>query len=376
MPKLLLPGSQAPWFKCRTRANPDFVFNTIAGRYIVLFFFGSSEAPVSAKLLDAILAQRSRFNDSDLSFFGVSTDPQDEGRERLADAVPGIRYFWDTTRSISQLYRTLHPDGTQEPVIYLIDPALRIVGSLRPAQNPEASIDSLFELLDRLPKARSPYVAPLQAPVLVLPRVFEPELCEALINYYTTHGGSESGFMRESNGKTILVTDPRHKRRRDCTLEDERLQKACVARIRERLVPEIEKSFQFAATRIERQIIACYDAMDHAHFRPHRDNTTSGTAHRRFAVSLFLGSEEYEGGFVRFPEFGPALYRAPQGGAVVFSCSLLHEATPVTKGKRYMYLPFLYDEAAAKIRRANLPSLEKREEQHAWIEHSSQGVPS
>jgi predicted 2-oxoglutarate/Fe(II)-dependent dioxygenase YbiX len=38
---------------------------------------------------------------------------------------------------------------------------------------------------------------------------------------------------------------------------------------------------------------------------------------------------------------------------VVFSCSLLHEATPVTRGKRYVYLPFLYDEAAVKIREEN-----------------------
>jgi hypothetical protein len=37
----------------------------------------------------------------------------------------------------------------------------------------------------------------------------------------------------------------------------------------------------------------------------------------------------------------------------VFSCSLMHEATPVTKDQRFAFLPFLYDEAAAKIREAN-----------------------
>ncbi|HSA82007.1 MAG TPA: hypothetical protein VLE23_14415, partial [Geminicoccaceae bacterium] len=37
----------------------------------------------------------------------------------------------------------------------------------------------------------------------------------------------------------------------------------------------------------------------------------------------------------------------------VFSCSLLHEAQPVTAGRRYAFLPFLYDEAAARIRVAN-----------------------
>jgi hypothetical protein len=38
----------------------------------------------------------------------------------------------------------------------------------------------------------------------------------------------------------------------------------------------------------------------------------------------------------------------------VLSCPLLHEATPVTRGRRYAFLPFLYDEEAAKVRQANL----------------------
>jgi hypothetical protein len=45
------------------------------------------------------------------------------------------------------------------------------------------------------------------------------------------------------------------------------------------------------------------------------------------------------------------------GGALVFSCSLLHEATPMIKGKRYVFLPFLYDDIAAKIREENLKYL-------------------
>jgi len=69
--------------------------------------------------------------------------------------------------------------------------------------------------------------------------------------------------------------------------------------------------------------------------------------------TINLNAEEYEGGDLRFPEFGQATYRAPTGGAVVFSCSLLHEATPVTKGTRYGFLPFLYNDEAAQIREEN-----------------------
>jgi predicted 2-oxoglutarate/Fe(II)-dependent dioxygenase YbiX len=125
------------------------------------------------------------------------------------------------------------------------------------------------------------------------------------------------------------------------------------ARIHRRLVPQVQRAFQFKATRIERHIICCYDAGTGGYFRPHTDNSTLGTAHRRFAVSIGLNAEEYEGGDLRFPEFGPRTYRPTTGGAIVFSCSLLHEALPVTRGRRFAVLPFLYDEAAAKVRLDN-----------------------
>ena len=128
-------------------------------------------------------------------------------------------------------------------------------------------------------------------------------------------------------------------------------------RIVRRLVPEIHKVFQFQVTRLERYIIACYGADPGGYFRPHRDNTTKGTAHRRFAVTINLNAEEYEGCDLRFPEFGSTVYRAPTGGAVVFSCSLLHEATPMRRGTRYAFLPFLYDDAAARLREDNIQYL-------------------
>ena len=57
---------------------------------------------------------------------------------------------------------------------------------------------------------------------------------------------------------------------------------------------------------------------------------------------------DYEGCDLIFPEFGRRTYRAPVGGAIVFSCGALHEVTPITKGKRYAFLPFLYGEAEAQ----------------------------
>ena len=64
-------------------------------------------------------------------------------------------------------------------------------------------------------------------------------------------------------------------------------------------------------------------------------------------------NDDFDGGEVSFPEYGPRSFKPPPGGAVVFSCSLLHAVSQVTRGKRYAFLPFLYDDAAAKVREAN-----------------------
>jgi hypothetical protein len=84
-------------------------------------------------------------------------------------------------------------------------------------------------------------------------------------------------------------------------------------------LPALEQAFQFRATRMERYLVACYDASRGGHFRAHRDNITRGTAHRRFAVTINLNAGEFEGGELCFPEFGPRPYRGAdrRGGGVL-----------------------------------------------------------
>jgi hypothetical protein len=56
--------------------------------------------------------------------------------------------------------------------------------------------------------------------VLLVPNVLEGDLCRRLIALYAAQGGEPSGFMLEVDGKTVLLTDPEHKQRRDCAVED------------------------------------------------------------------------------------------------------------------------------------------------------------
>ncbi|MGC9526406.1 MAG: 2OG-Fe(II) oxygenase [Limnospira sp.] len=349
-------GEPAPWFSAESNINPLFHFSTVGGRYVILCFLNSSSDGVTQKMLEDLVRFQGAIDEPGQSwcFFAVSSDPEDKQQQRLTSSMPELRIFWDFDHKISRLYRVIDSEEVYHHCTYILDERLRVLGIIPFGEKPENHIPYLISILPKLPPIPLAGMAAPQAPVLVVPRIFESELCRKLIAYYHQHGGQESGFMREKDGKTIGIQDPTFKRRRDQTILDPDLRSTAMFRIHNRLTPEIQKAFQFQATRIERHIIACYESSNHGFFRPHRDNTTKGTAHRRFAVSVNLNTGEYEGGMLRFPEFGRQTYVAPAGGAVVFSCSLLHEATPVTAGRRYAYLPFLYDDAAAQIREQNL----------------------
>lgn len=346
-------GEPAPWFNARSPSNPRFAFHGVGGRYVVMAFFGSAADAGSQTLLGALRSRRELFDDGKIAFFGISNDEQDEAQARVVNELPGMRYFWDADRAITRQFGLVDEQGALRKFVYVLDIRLRILAGFTVGSDPADVAARLLAMLEKLPALGEPRRAAPQAPVLVVPRVFDPVLCKALIEAYDQAGGKDSGFMRDVDGKTRLIVDHSHKRRRDHWLEDDKLRPACLAAMRQRLLPQIANAFQFNATLAERHIVSCYDADEAGHFRPHRDNTTLATAHRKFAVSLFLNAGEFEGGFLRFPEYGPALFSAPTGGAVVFSCSILHEATVVTKGKRYMYLPFLYDAAGAEVRSRN-----------------------
>jgi peroxiredoxin/predicted 2-oxoglutarate/Fe(II)-dependent dioxygenase YbiX len=323
----------------------------LAGGLAVLCFYESAGRPDSLRVLRDFADARQRFDGTRLHFAGVSVDPEDRAQQRVTGHAAGFHHYWDFDRAISRLYGAAGDDASAGYARHtlILDERLRVLAVLPFDDSPGTHAARVLDFLSRHVPGPG-----LDAPVLVVPRLFEPKLCQALIRYFDQHGGTESGVMVEVEGKTVHAAGPRFKRRRDQEILDNELQQACMARLHDRLVPEIRKAFQFQSTRIERYIVACYDAGTGGYFRPHRDDTTHGTAHRRFAVSLNLNTGEYEGGNLRFPEFGTKEYIPPLGGAVVFSCSLLHEATPVTRGRRYAFLPFLYDEEAARLREQNL----------------------
>lgn len=338
------PGDLAPWFEAATPANRHFHFSTSVGRYMLLGFLpppgGAREAA-----LGALQAHRGLFDDAKLSAFLVVRDAPTIASAR--DQIPGLRWFQDADGAVSRLYGALDERAAERPYWLVLDPSHRVLDRFT-----APNVAGLFAMLKTLPEVADYAGAELVAPVLIVPRVFDPDLCKRLIAVYDANGGAQSGVMRDVDGRTVGVLDD-FKRRRDVPIETPELRHEILGRLQRCLLPEIAKVYQFQVTRLERYMVACYDAADGGYFRPHRDNETLGTAHRKFACSINLNAEAFEGGDLRFPEFGPRTYHPPTGGAVIFACGLQHEARPVTRGRRYAFLPFFYDEPGQALREAN-----------------------
>jgi len=360
--RVLTPGDPGPWFTQKSSSRADFSFNAAGGRYLVLCFFGRGSEPTSKGALEILTEKRELFDVSKIAFFGVSVDPRDE--RELSSPTPGAQFFWDFDASVSRLYGAVPSEAPANGQVsfrqlwFVLDPTMRIM-AVFPFAGEESGRHEVARFLEQLPPVNAFPGFEVHAPVLVLPNVFETSFCRELVALYRQHGGEESGFMREVDGKTVSRSDPLHKRRSDYLVTEPEVISKVRARINRRVVPELLKVHHFRATRLERYLIGCYEAESGGHFSAHRDNTTKGTAHRRFAVSINLNAE-FEGGELSFPEYGPRRFKPPPGCAVVFSCSLLHAVSRVTRGQRYAFLPFLFDEAAEKIRAENLSFVEMR----------------
>ena len=171
-----------------------------------------------------------------------------------------------------------------------------------------------------------------QAPVLLLPRVFEPTLCAELRSFFDETGGTPA---------TVKPVARRFAKRRERVLDPARA--ATVRRLLcGSVLGEIQRCFQFSVARHEPFFVARYSSHDGGSFSVHKDTGLADTVHRRFAMTINLNTEAYEGGGVRFPEFGADVYNPDTGTAMVFSSELMHEAVAVASGCRYALVAFLF----------------------------------
>lgn len=332
-------------------------FADVVGKPVVLVFFPSEKVAACEATLKALRDAHDHFKSRGVQVWGVSFSAM-EGLKAFAESnqLP-FPLLADPQLKVYPAYGALRPKQSQEAAklqmdalrrTILLGPELR-VQQIYDNPDPTSHAEQLIKDIDALILRESPRRVIQQAPVLLIQNVLPAELCRRLMEVWKEQGNEDSGFMKQVEGKTVGMYDYSHKIRRDHFMKDGPELAQVKNFIANRVIPPIRAAFNYEVSRFEDFRIACYDASRGGFFRPHRDNTTDGTAHRRFAMSLLL-NDDYEGGTLRFPEYGRHEYRPDAGSAVIFSCSLLHEATDVTAGLRFVLLSFFYGEREAKIR--------------------------
>ena len=249
----------------------------------------------------------------------------------------------DVMGKILEGFRELLGDSGDVPICLLLDANQRLLTQIERGDDSRSYAESALAYLDAHSATDDCMVIRSSAPVLLIPNVIEPELCRLLIDRWETKGHEEGVVESVVDGEMQQRVYFGKKRRLDHAIHDKSLTRELGIRVLRRLAPEIEKAFRFHGFRLDRFIIGCYQMDRDDYFRPHRDNLAPSNQDRMFALSINLNSEEYDGGDLRFPEYGPHLYRPETGGALAFSCSLIHEALPVTRGRRFVLLSFMRD---------------------------------
>jgi peroxiredoxin len=353
-------GDPVPWFSTATVTGGSFHLQVAAGRWIVLCFPGAAADRDTQQKLAALFRDTALFDEDRLEGHVVVTKPLAAPNELAAIGHAGFSVLADYDGAVSRNF-----GASEAPRTVVLDPMLRAIANIA-WHDADEHVAMLGELLRSLPPVDDASGVPMNAPVLIVPRVLDFPLCELLVKLYDRMGGEDSGFMLDVAGKTQTMVDYRLKRRNDLPLLAPELRDTIRDRLVRRLMPAVKTYFQFDATRMDRYIVACYDSAVGGHFYRHRDNVNAGAQHRRFAVTINL-NKDYDGCDLQFPEFGRKVYRAPVGGAVVFSCGALHQVTPVTRGRRYAFLAFLYGEADAALREANNARLQDGENHYSGM---------
>ncbi len=328
LPSIVLPNQKAEVVN---------LLDYMAGTKLVLLVVSDPRLPTTAALLRRFAEEREGLQ-KHANLFVVASTPPEVNAAFAGETFP----FFLLSDQRGDLARLLGATSGQDCMTILVaDARMRVVQIERDATSPDRA-EAILQKLAASSRATPRKLAGF-APLLHVPRIFEPELCDALIAAHRAEGGLQSRAPRMIDGEFRQVYSEA-KVRRDHIVQDREILAAISERFTKRIQPEILRAFTRQVTGVEEFKVVSYDAAAGGRFQAHRDNTMAQFAHRRFAMTVHLNTGDYEGGQLRFPEYGADLYAPPKGDAVIYSSTLLHEVMPVTAGCRYALVAHMFDE--------------------------------
>lgn len=329
-------GDHSPVFTCPDSTGKTFEFYSgVTGKPVVLIFAGAQGlAAITEEGVDPAAIDTARTQVVTL----VPGDAANAAAEKRAADWPH-RTMADRGAEITEGFAGL--SGVAAPAVYVLDPCQRVVDIARVDELGNGFGEWVAERVEQATFDVPPSLVERAPPVLIVPRAIDPEDCDWLIGLWhkSPREDGQVSMGSDAGGGSGLM--PTTKRREDLIIRDREVEQRLANRLLPRLVPEVSKILHFEGWNMESFRVGCYRAEKAGFFNVHRDDCAPSVRHRKFAVTINLNTGEYEGGDLRFPEYGPELFRPPKGGAIVFSCSMLHEVVPVTSGHRFALLTFL-----------------------------------
>ena len=327
-PDFVLPGPDGKFYQFYERTK---------GRPLVLIFYPQKDSDAWGEV-QGFVQRSAEFEYLGVDIFAINLAAcKDNKRLQLPFLV-----WSDLNQKITEHYLRgagIRAGSLRTINIFLLDANQRVLDFKTGAQVGLA--ESVYEFYKEQPKPPKSQILSANAPVLLLPNLIDPGMRQDLMALWNQGKHDESKVVSVVGDKEVVRTHTKVKKRRDYPIMDVNLHKMLQQTIGRRLAPELAKVFHFEGFRFDRFVVVCYDAERGDYFRIHRDNLSPTTADRAFALTLNLNVEEYEGGELVFPEYGPHKYQPKSGGGILFSCSLMHEALPVRKGRRFALLTFL-----------------------------------
>jgi predicted 2-oxoglutarate/Fe(II)-dependent dioxygenase YbiX len=333
------PGDLMPPFYGKSSDGRFYSSEEQAGRAAVIVIFGSSYSYQREYILSMFSQRMAEFRSKSWDVIFLISDKAPPMTSAPAEDrdIRRLEYFGE--------FADLCNVGPEHAAAIVIDRSRRVAFRLDDF-NSDDYVDRCLEHLAMLPTEPTQNIV-LPAPVIMLPNLLSPSVCRELIDLFE-RGHSFEGKMAsvDADGTPINRVDRSRKSRRDLVIDNEDpvwgwLREAVFLRCKR----EIARAFQSEITCCDRLLIARYDEAA-GWFMRHRDNVNEKVAFREFAISINLNAGDYDGGYLSFPEYNDHLYRPQAGAGIIFSASILHEATAVTRGRRYVLLTFFHGDAA------------------------------
>jgi peroxiredoxin len=347
--RLIDEGDAAPFVRALdhdgklTASDADMV----SGKPVLLLFCPSLEDEALATGLRAFAAARDRLAALQATIFVISRNGVEANAAARRKLKLPFAILADAKAEIFKGYGVDPYPAAPMLTSFVLDAGHRVARVLDRMEPAALCAEALAEL-GRLSARRPATQLKSHPPVLVLPRMLCPADCHFLaaiwsrkVPEYGTDGFTNAGSKAET-GDFKVVHDGLYGKAVEYIVQEEGLQRFIDGRLRRRLLPEIRKCFQVTGLKREGYRIAGYEARAGGFLNPHRDNSIPANAHRRFTMTANLNAGAYEGGELRFREYGEELYAVERGTAVVWSASLLHEVLPVTKGRRVVLGVHMY----------------------------------